>query len=180
MAVTTTNLDFLVIDTHDPKVIAIGDASVYSQGFIIVNPTIQIIPPSFSSSSHVFSTGNLNLYNSNTLNISCVEGYADLGILPDGIWKATFSVAPSHVYFVEKSWMRVAKLLSKYHKALLTTDLIECNQSIKATDKKTLDEIYSFIQGSISAANECNYTLSIELYNMANKMLINFNRSKSC
>lgn len=180
MAITTTTLDFLIIETHDPKVMAIGDASVYSQGFIIVNPTIQITPPSFGTTSHVFSTGNLNLYNGNVLDISCVDQYGELPYLPDGIWKAVFSVAPSHVYFVEKSWMRIEQLNMKFSKALLTTDIVECNQSVKMTDKKTLDEIYSFMMGSVAAANDCNYTLAIELYNMANKMLTNFNRSKSC
>lgn len=179
MPITSTVLDFIVVDTHDPKVIAIGDSSVYSTGFIIVNPTIQITPPSFPTSTHDFSTGNLNLYNGNLLDISCVEKYSDLPVLPDGLWKAVYTVAPSHVYSIEKSWMKVDQLKRKFEKALLATDLQECNQSIKSTDKKTLDEIYSYIMGSVAAANDCNYILAIDLYNMANKLLTNFNRSKN-
>lgn len=180
MSSNTPILDFLVLDSHDPKFLAIADISKFPTGFIVVSPTIEITPPSFPATLHTHSVGNIAVFNTNTLNITCVENYSLLPELPDGLWNVKITVSPAYKYFVEKSFFRVDALMHKWQKALLSTDIKECDQSTKRQDKLMLDDIYNFMQGAIAASNECDYHRAVQLYDLAKSLLEDFNNKKQC
>lgn len=171
---TSPILDFTIVDTHNPLTLGIADISFYPANFTIVNPTYEITPPSFPKVAIVYNTGEVLFLNSNTLNITCVSTPALLTSLPDGIWTIKQSISPSIDFNLEKKFLRTTNIEQKFGKAFLKTDLIECNQDIRIEQMKVLDEVYFYIQAAISAANQCNYTLAMKLYNNANTMLDNF------
>ena len=180
MSSNTPILDFTILDSHNPKLLAVADVSKFPTGFLPVNATIEITPPSFPTSLHVHSFNNLAMFSTNTLNITCVEDYSQLPDLADGLWNIKITVAPSHKYFVEKSFFRVDSLVHKWQKALISTDIKECDQSVKKQDKLALDDINFFIQGAVAAANECDYNRATQLYDLANTLLKSFNDTKKC
>jgi hypothetical protein len=173
-------LDFLVLDSHDPKFLAIADISKIPDGFTVVSPTIEITPPSFPVTLHTHVISNISVFNTNTLNITCVEDYSLLPELSDGLWNVKITISPAYKYFVEKSFFRVDSLMHKWQKALLSTDIKNCDQSIKRDDKLVLDDIYIFMQGAIAAANECDYNRAVQLYDLAKSLLDNFNSKNEC
>lgn len=175
---TSPILDFTVVDTHNLLTLGIADTSFYPTGFSVVNPSYEIIPPSYSKVVVSFVPGELLFLNSNTLNITCVADVSLLTSLPDGIWKVRQSISPAINNNTEKTFIRTLNIEQKFGKALLKTDLIECNQDVKIEQMKVLNEIYFYIQSAIAAANQCNNILAMQLYNNANNMLDNFIKGK--
>jgi hypothetical protein len=155
-------------------IIGVADISFYPSGFNIVNPTMEITPPSFPKSVKIYTTGSINVFNSNDLNITCVGATSFLTDLPDGVWTVKLSISPPIQWNVEKSFIRTEILQQKFGRAFLKADLEECRLSGNRENMKALDEIYFYIQSSIAAANECNYILAMNLYRLANTMLDNF------
>lgn len=176
MAIPETSpiLDFTIVDTHNPLTIGIADTSFYPSNFAVLNPTYEITPPSFLKVAATYNVSEVLFLNSNTLNITCVSSPALLTPLPDGIWTIRQSISPAVDWNLEKKFLRTTQIEVKFGKALLKTDLIECNQDVKVEQMKVLDEVYFYIQAAISAANQCNYTLAMKLYTNANTMLDNF------
>lgn len=167
-------LDLQIHSTYSTRTLAVGDASIYPGNFYITNPTIEITPPFLNKSINLFSPRNLNIYNSNDLNIIC-DQESDL---PDGIWTLKYSVAPAHSNFVEKKFIRVDILLRDYQMAFLKTDLSNCDVSISKADKASLENIYNYIIGAVAAANDCDYTKAMEFYEIAKNKLEKFNKTK--
>lgn len=170
MANITPQLDLLMLDTHNAKHLAIGDASSYPNNFSINTPTLEITPPSFPTKSIPFEARTIQVFNSFTLGITCVEDTCSLTDLPDGIYKVKYSIAPAYLYYVEKNFLRVDNLYKKFDTAYLKMDLCIGKRS----EEKILNEIEGYIQGAIAASNSCALKLSMQLYNKANTLLDNF------
>lgn len=175
---TSPILDFVVVDTHNLLTLGIADSSFYPTGFTVLNPTYEITPPSFPKATVVYTTGQLTIFNSNTLNISCVDDVSLLIDLPDGIWTVKQSITPPITYNLERTFIRTTKLEQKFGTAFLKTDLVQCNQDVKIEHMKVLDEVWFYIQAAIAAANQCNNLLAMQLYKLANTMLDNFLRDR--
>lgn len=168
----TPTLDLLPIDSYSPALLIIADISSYPTGFNISTPTIEITPPGFTMQSIAFVAQSLQIYNADTLGITCSD--CQNAPLPDGIWKAKYTVAPANVYFVEKTFLRVNKLLEKYDTAYIKLDVMQCDQKFKREQKQTLDYIWADINGAIASANKCANKQAMELYNRAAKNLNKF------
>lgn len=172
------NIDFIILDTHNRKTIAVGDTSFYPTGFSILNPTYEITPPSFVKKNIQFSPSGFMLLNSNDLEITCDAEECNLSDLPDGIWTIKASISPANKYFKEKTFIRVDNLKTKFAKAFLTAELGMCHPTLQARDKEILDEANFYIEGAIAEANKCNNKMAMEYYDEANKILDNYIKSK--
>lgn len=175
MAIT---LNIILTPTFSPKTIAIGDISPYPQGYTIVNPTIEITPPAMNKATLPFSARNFNIYNANDLNMICGAELCELPDLPDGVWEFKYSIAPAFENFVVKKQMRVDSITLRWQKAFLKSDISECDTNIKEQDLEALDQIWGYIQASVAAANECDYTSAMNYYRVADKKLNNFLKTK--
>lgn len=178
MAVTVPILNILILDTHNLSTLAVADASVYPAGFTITNPSLQIIPPSFPVITKTFTNGSLNLYNSNDIGITCNDNTCETCVLPDGYWDLKYTISPAQTYFLEIGFMKTDLLQKRMSEAFLSLDLDKCDQTIKDQDMRELDEINYYIQTSISAGNQCNPKLAIDLYNIADRMLEKFTNAR--
>lgn len=167
------NLDILVIQTFNKLTLGVADISIYPASPPISAPTITIsIPNGFGDVSLPFTPNDFNVFNSVSLGLS--DPLSPLIPLPDGVYTLTYSVTPSFENFVTKTIMRVEVLQEKFDEAFMKLDMMQCDMAIKEQSKVDLSTIYFFIQGSISAANNCAIDTSNTLYIQANKMLCNF------
>lgn len=171
---TTTILDFYIEDTHNPLTLGVVDTSFYPTGFSVLNPTFEITPPAFNKATVVYTKSTVNIYNSNSLNMTCVSDPSLLADLPDGIWTVRQSISPAIDYNIQRTFIRTVKIEQKLGRAFLKTDITQCNQDMKYEQMKVIDEISFYIQAAIAAANQCNNRLAMDLYQLANKMLDNF------
>lgn len=167
-------MDFTVVDTHNPLTLGIADTSFYPTGFSIVNPTYEITPPAFLKATIAFTASTLEFFNSNNLNITCVDDVSLLASLPDGVWTVRQSISPAIDHNAEKTFMRTTQIEQKLGRAFLRTDITQCNLDMRIEQMKVIDEISFYIQAAIAAANQCNALLAMDLYRLANKMLDNF------
>lgn len=165
-------LDLYFPNTHDLRTIGIMDISIYPSNFTIINPTIEIFPPSFKKVNLIFHTNSLNIFNSNILGLTC--GNCDVANLPDGIWKVIYSVAPAMNNFVERTFLRTDAIKARMEEVFLSTEITECNGDVKDDKLDAINQIEIYIEGAIAAANKCNNILSMKLYNVADKMITNF------
>lgn len=175
---TSPILDFVVVDTHSTLTLGIADTSFYPSGFSVVNPTFEITPPGFFKSTLIYTQSTVNIFNSNTLSITCVSDVNLLTNLPDGIWTVRQSIAPAIDHQLQRTFIRTVAIEQKLGKALLKTDITQCGQNMKIEQMKVIDEVSFYIQAAIAAANQCNNKLAMDLYSQANTMLDNFLRDR--
>lgn len=168
-------LDLYFPNTHDLKTLVIVDTSSYPTNFSVINPTIEITPPSFLQKNLVFHTNSFNIFNSNTLELSC--GTCERVDLPDGIWEIKYSVAPAYDNYVERTFLRVDILKASMEELFMHTEITECNADIKDEKLDAINQIEVYIEGAIAAANKCNNILAMKLYRVAERMIKNL---KSC
>jgi len=178
MAVTSPILNLLILETHDMKTLGVADYSQYPTGFTIVNPTLEITPPSFPISTKPFTASSLNLYNSNDVGITCVEDLCQLDELPDGFWQVKYSIAPAQTYSVTKSFMRTQCLQRKLNEAFLSLDLDQCDLGVRDQDMRLIDEVNFYLQTSIAAGNLCDPKRALDTYRIADKMITTFLKSR--
>lgn len=178
MAITVPILDILILDTHNLSTLGVADVSQYPTGLSIISPSLEIIPPSFPVSTKSFTAGDLNVYNSDDIGITC--GASPCGNdLPDGYWQLKYTISPAQTYFVQKSFMRTQKIQKKLGQAFLSLDLDKCDETIKAQDMREIDQINYYLQSSIAAGNECNAKLALDLYKIADRILTQLLNIKS-
>lgn len=162
-------LDFFVQQVANKELLVIADASSYpNDPPQVVNPTIEITPPGFDPVSFPFDTETYNTFTSDMLEIT------EPGVvspLPDGIYTIKYSVDPPDDISVQKSYMRTEQIQEMFDEAFMTLDMMECDRAIKQQAIVELNSIYFFIQGSISAANNCALVQAQKLYTQAYKML---------
>jgi hypothetical protein len=168
MAQTEPKLDLLILDTHNSKILAVGDASSYPTNFTTLAPTIQIKVPGYPEKTMSFVPKSIQVYNSESLGLSCEE---DCVIeLPDGLYRLVYSLTPAYKYWVEKYFLKVDKLYEKWDRAFLKTDILQCGER-KAQDLKILQEAETYIMGAIASANNCLHKDAIDAYQKASDML---------
>jgi len=171
-------LDLIYIDTHNITTLGIVDISQYPSGFTVISPTLEITPPGFNKIAVPFVAYSLQIYNSHTLGIT--TGSCDPIALPDGIYTIRFTMYPAHINYVNKSFLRVEKLLEKFDKIYVKLDIMQCDLTIKSREKKQLDLIWEYINGAIASANNCAEKEAMELYDRANAALDKFEKTCSC
>lgn len=171
----TLKLDILVIPTYSTLTMAVADASTYpTDPPVVTAPNLKITVPNFGIVNVPFTVNELNVLSSSNLGITPV-GTNDP--IPDGIYYLEYSVSPSNVNYVNKTFMRVDRLQEKFDEAFMKLDMMECDRAIKTQAKVELSTISFFINGAIAAANNCATVEANKLYLQADKMLNNFMRS---
>ncbi len=156
-------------------VLGVADTSTYpDEPPVVTSPTIEVTVPGFDTIFKDFNVQGITFFNSFDLGLSA-EG-TDL-IIPDGIYKLKYTIAPAFDNFVEHSIMRTDKIQEKFDSAFMKLDLMECDLALKNQSSVYLNTIDFLINCSIAAANNCAESESIKLYNQADKMLDNFIRN---
>lgn len=162
-------LGIAIVPVYNASVLAVADVSSYPPGFTPVGSFLEVTAPGFEKQVLAFTAGQINIYNSRTLDLTAET--APVAPLPDGVWKLKYSVRPNYERFVEKVFMRLDQILEQFDSAVLKADLSAggCCQPDKG--KKELDIVEFYLQAAMAAANKCNEKLAIDYYRKAKKML---------
>ena len=168
------SLAFDILPTHNLCTIALADISFYPPGITPSTPSYQVFPPNFPSVQLAFDPSSINIYNSNNLNITCTDDSNLITPLPDGVWRVVQTISPPSVFSNDKSFLRVEQLVHQLGIAFLKTDMVNCNIGVENEDMKYLVQIWGYIQGAISASNQCNMVLAMKLYKIAERQLRNY------
>lgn len=168
-------LDIILIDTYNLYNIAIGDMSFYPSGWNIISPSVQITPPGYNSVNIAFTANSLNLYDSESLGITCTGG--DKVKLPDGLYKFKYSITPAYTYYVEKTFMKVDGILEKLDELFISTDIAQCDEGLSDKQFRAIRDIEMYIQFSMSSAKKCANKYAIEAYQKAVKLLYIYQKS---
>lgn len=175
---STPNLDLFFLDSHSTELLTIADVSQYPTGFNISSPTIEITPPGYDMISIPFVAQSLQVYNSTTLGIT--EEDCDNIALPDGIYRIKYTIYPAYRYYVNKTFIRVDKLLEKFDRVYVQLDINQCDLATKKVEKRQIDLIWEYINGAIASANQCAEKQAMELYNRAYDALDKLAKSCNC
>jgi len=167
-----TTLNIQVVPTYNTYTISIQDLSTYVGA--PSSPTIRIVAPGIDI-NQPFTINSINTFNSTTLGLTPV--LTPTVPIPDGVYYLTYSIAPSNVNYVTKTFMRTDLIQEKFDNAFMKLDMIQCDKAIKTQAKVDLTTIYYFIQGSIAAANNSAVDVATRLYLQADNMLNNFIRT---
>jgi hypothetical protein len=179
----TTVLDLTIFDTHNCKTLGIWDTSQYLQGQVLSSPIIKVgIPGFFNEVTLNFVPKKINILNSNDLGLSTVTEADDLISLPDGVYCITYclgvSASGAPICGETKQFLRTCRLQCRYDNALLKLDILSCDDVERKQKINKLQEIDFFIQTALAAANVCNFTLAMKLYNRAQRELDKLNITK--
>jgi hypothetical protein len=158
-------LSINIIDTYNLKTMGIIDTTVYGTT-PVVNPTIEITPPGFGKKSLVFTTGAINIYNSNNMGITDCKNLKELHDLPDGIYRIRYSVFPNTTAAFETTHLRTARL-----KQMLYSQYLSYLQSEKkpVNTRKNLEDAGLLLNGALLAT--ADEATAIALYRKAEKLL---------
>ena len=190
------DLDIFIIPAYNVKNLIVADSSVYD-AFQPGPPNIfdrylTITPPGFNAVTFSIQTPARvpSIANPPIFNAESFQKYTSVELLetstaqalPDGIYSFEYAVeygAPGDINnltrdCIQRSFMRVDQIQEKFDNAFMQLDMMECDRAIKEQSKAHLMSIYFFIQGSITAANNCAVIQSQKLYNQANLMLDRF------
>lgn len=157
--------------TYDKLTLGLTDISSYDA--VPASASITITPPGFDAVTLSFTPEALNVFESSDLGI-VATGETEVK-LPDGVYTVVFTPLgedPITVYF-----MRIEYLQERFDAAFMKLDMTECDGALKKQAKVELMTTYFFMQGAISAANNCAITESNTLYATANRLLTAFIRN---
>lgn len=172
MQTSQPELDLMIMDTHDVRLLAVVDITHYPTSFTIVSPTVTITIPGYTREKLIpFVPRNINVFNSSTLDITCKDKNCQYIDLPDGIYILKYAIAPGYKYNVTKNFLRVDKLYQKFDEKFLHLEMFQCDMQTKRNKKMLLDEAEDYIQGAIAASNKCANELAMELYHKADVIL---------
>lgn len=162
-------LDLNMLPSLTLKKMVFIDTSDYGDNKVTVT-NLEITPPGFNKVNVPFTKDSVNVYDSISFNTSC----STFNVLPDGVYKVKYSL-PEYGEFIERSFLRTALLECKFGKVLLSFHLED--DCFDKTSLTKINEIRSMIEAAISAANNCDNSLAMKLYNKASKLL---DRIKKC
>lgn len=166
----TTQLNMIVYDNPDPKVIYLQDTSTYNPDLEVTCPRLEITPPNYTTRYIIeYPTLSLIPINSNALGWTTTNSYEVLSDLPDGLWKFVQSVAPNDKIYRSYNYFRITNLksaiLDKLNEKL--TDNPDCNN-----DNLFYQEIFMMVNMLESAkymAEQCDKTAqAVIIYNNVN------------
>lgn len=168
-----TVLNFNVIDTHDFRTLGILDTSMYNPDMAIEEATFEItVPGSDEPVIPFYMPQALNVFNSQTLGITARGKKQER--LPDGIWKARYSICPNDKLFIERFFLKTDIIQCKFNQAFLNLDFSRLSSEEEIRLRKLLSEIELYIEGAIVSANRQDTELAMKLYKKADQLLDNY------
>lgn len=154
-------LDFSIINEEDLFNISFLDKSIYMETPNM--PIVEIQKPMFNQVYRIPIIPNkVTNFNSFTFGNNIYKE------LPDGIYTIRYCINPHDTIYVEKQILKQSKILCNLQRLLL--DLDYCDKKSFDKLKKEILDIYVLLESSKAHCNDCNNTLAVEQYKLANKL----------
>lgn len=160
------------------------DSSNYNPDIEIDGAVLEVTPPGFSCSVFFELKPRFSIVlNSSNLKIQAAKSRAQLACLPDGVYKIRYSINPNTKLYVEYDLLRNTMQLLAYYKAVC--DLYDKRDRIthKLFEQRRTDLMWirDLVFGAKYKVEECcQAEEGINMYNEANRLLVEFNNCKQC
>ncbi len=167
--ITTYNLNFIVEDYLNPKVLVLTDLSEYPE--VPDRPIYSIGLPGFDTHIDINAQYNKSTYvDSNVLGFSNHVPPCDLSDLPDGIWTICYKVCPHDELFVTQYFFKTAVLQSGFDKFLSSVEVDYKGNAVMYENDQVMN-----IQFLLDSAKACarlgKHSEALKRYELANKAL---------
>lgn len=174
----TQLIDFLFLDTNDPKIIVLLDRSVYLT--TPEKPLINVIIPGFTGSvDFAYTPSSLIVITSDTLGLTYSTDLGTTSDLPDGVYQITMKVCPYDEFYTKKCYLKISCFQKEYEDLLRTLDLkCECLEP-KEVEKELID-IEILIKSAQAECNICSVEKATCKYQAALKKLRALAKKLNC
>ncbi len=173
------NIDFQVVESHDPKILMIADFSEWAH--IVNQPAVISItmPGAANPIQHNFIKYNINGFNSNTLGITCDIGcddpeYIDLA---DGIYEICLEGSPN-TFRKLRYYLKIDATRLEWDKQLVKLGF-RYNDSIEK-QRKHLETIDWLLDLASASTRLGEIPEASEYFQEALKMLEKYKECKTC
>lgn len=178
--IETYKIDFLILESNDPKVIVLLDRSVYLDN--PEKPLLEVTLPGFTGYIEVpYNINGITVLDSDVLKITESCDYDYLADLPDGVWHIRQKVCPVDELFESKCYLKTQRLQEEFN-ALLLTISESCYDGVDKTEvNNDIIDIEILIKVAKLEAGRCNAQTAIAKYNAANRKITRlFNKINNC
>lgn len=171
-------IDFVVLETNDPKSITILDKSTYLS--TPEYPLVEVTLPGYTGHVELaYTPNNVIILNSDNLGLTEGVWHTEYAPLPDGVYKIKLKVCPYDELYDIQCYLKATTLEQAYKTFLLEIE--------KATDcfdeQKLVNELINIdilIQSAKIEASSCNINAATEKYKVANRKLSDLNKKLKC
>jgi hypothetical protein len=172
-------IDFVVLDTNDPKKIILLDQSKYLD--TPEKPKLFITPPGFTGHLEVqYKPNSIIILDSDSIKLTESCDYNDkLVNLTDGVYQITMAICPYSELFSKKCILKTTQLEASYRELLLSLDV----SSPCITDAKLKEQIIDLdilIQSAKAEITICNIEKATSKYKTAASKLASINKKLNC
>jgi hypothetical protein len=180
----TSKLFLQEIPTNDCRILTFCDSSYYNPEIETENAILEITPPGFKYSIFFELKPKFTIVlNSSNLKIVPAKAATQLACLPDGIYKIRYSINPNDKVYVEYNFLRNTLQMQAFHKSVSELFNKRCKLNKKRFEERRgeLTWIKELIDAAKYKAEECGEAqAAIDMYNEANRLLVDFNNCKAC
>jgi hypothetical protein len=179
-----TKLFLQEIPSTDCRILRFCDSSFYNPDIEVDNAILEITPPGFTCAVFFEVRKNFTIVlNSSNLKIMPAKTKDQLTCLPDGIYKIRYSINPNDKVYVEYDFLRNTIQMQAFYKAVC--DLFDKREKVsrKIFEQRRADLIWikELIDGAKFKVEECcDSEQGIDMYNEANRLLVEFNNCDIC
>jgi hypothetical protein len=180
----STKLFLQEIPTNDCRILTFCDSSFYNPDIDTTNAILEITPPGFDCAVFFELKPKFTItLNSSNLKILPAKTQSQLVCLPDGIYKIRYSVNPNTKLAVDYDFLRNTQQMAAYFRAVC--NLFEKRDKITKLlfeqRRAQLVWIRDLIFGAKYKTEECgDCEAGINMYNEANRLLVDFNNCTTC
>lgn len=177
IGIDTYKIDFNILETNNPKILAILDLSNYLE--IPQKQRLFVTLPGFTGHVEVpYKTNTITVLNSDNLKLTEECDYEELADLPDGVYQIRMAVCPYDELYTKKCWLKTTAFDCRFQNILLNYD--DCNSTDKKYIEESIMKIDILIQSAKAEISRCNIERAISKYQSALKKLESLEKKLNC
>jgi hypothetical protein len=176
--IDTYKIDFLILESNDPKVLVLLDRSNYLSN--PEKPKLEVTLPGFTGHIEVdYVINGVTVLDSDVLKLTEACEYSELADLPDGVWHITQKVCPYDEMFTKKCYLKAQTLQNSFNDLLISLDN-NCNCVDMAKVTRDIIEIDILIKSAKAEIAYCNAQKATEKYNIAARKITKLSKQLNC
>lgn len=166
-------LYFDILDTYDLRIFRLLDLSEWND-FENITAYVEITAPARKESkTYELEKNKINIFNSNSIGITCATDFDGLVDLPDGIYKIKIYVCDEdEVISYEACYLRTTKAMLRLDKILIGLDVSCCD--LKRSNLERYFKIELLIKSAHAHVRDGNIIKGSRDFNMALDLLDEF------
>lgn len=177
IGIDTYKIDFNILETNNPKIIALLDLSNYLT--VPNKPLLFVTLPGFTGHVEIpYIPRSIITLNSDDLKLTEECDYDDLADLPDGVYQIRMAVCPYDELHSKKCWLKTTNFDCQFQDILLNYENCDCLDQSKL--KETILDVDILIQSAKAEINRCNIDKAVSKYRTALKKLENLEKKLNC